>query len=521
MQNQDNNYDYLKFAQEKSILKVLEKGEQILLTCMIAKFNRKNKKQDRNFMITNQNIFNLSKTSVKRRISVSKIAAISVSVTTSEFVLHVPEEYDYRYNSNDKRDEIISTLIEVYNQINKRPMRYFELNAINLEQYTTTKEDKKKKIDRTPTENGRDLTGEQFRSMLNKNQEQVRNKTNTLYSYKKGEKVTINDFNLLKVVGRGAFGKVMLVEKKDTKEVFALKSIRKEDIIDKDQIEHTKTERVILEHCNSNFLVNLIYAFTTPEKIFFVTQFMRGGELFQHLKHSKRFDEYRAKFYCAQIALALGHLHAQNIIYRDLKPENILMDEEGNICLTDFGMAKIMRKGELAMSFCGTPEYLSPEIITGIGHSSSADWWALGIFTFEMLFALPPFYSENQDFMFNAIQNEPVKFPNHTKVTEEAKDFILKCTDKDPRIRLGSKKGIEDIKAHPWFSDIDWELLAQKKVKPPFKPNIQNWENNFDEDFVKEEPINSFVPSNNQQIVDEFQEEFEDFSYAGTKLSKQ
>lgn len=157
-----------------------------------------------------------------------------------------------------------------------------------------------------------------------------------------------------------------------------------------------------------------------------------------------------------------------------------------------------MRKGELAMSFCGTPEYLSPEIITGIGHSSSADWWALGIFTFEMLFALPPFYSENQDFMFNAIQNEPVKFPNHTKVTEEAKDFILKCTDKDPRIRLGSKKGIEDIKAHPWFSDIDWELLAQKKVKPPFKPNIQNWENNFDEDFVKEEPINSFVPSNNQ-----------------------
>lgn len=119
----------------------------------------------------------------------------------------------------------------------------------------------------------------------------------------------------------------MLVEKKDTKKIYALKSIRKEDIIDKDQIEHTKTERVILEHCNNNFLVNLIYAFTTPEKIFFVTQFMKGGELFQHLRHAKRFTEDRAKFYTAEIALALAHLHSQNIIYRDLKPENILMDE--------------------------------------------------------------------------------------------------------------------------------------------------------------------------------------------------
>lgn len=173
------------------------------------------------------------------------------------------------------------------------------------------------------------------------------------------------------------------------------------------------------------------------------------------------------------------------------------MDEEGHICLTDFGMAKIMRKGELAMSFCGTPEYLSPEIITGIGHTASADWWALGIFTFEMMFALPPFYNQNQDVMFNDIKGAPIKFPNHTKVSDEAKDFILRCTEKDPRKRLGSKHGIEEIKNHPWFVNIDWARLAKKEVLPPFKPNLKDWELNFDETFIAEEPINSYVPATN------------------------
>lgn len=208
----------------------------------------------------------------------------------------------------------------------------------------------------------------------------------------------------------------MLVEKKDSKEIYALKSLRKEEIIEKDQLEHTKTEKMILEHINHPFLVSLVYSFQTPEKLFFVMQFMKGGELFQHLRNSKRFDEnrlkslfnltcfyiicplikkiigrkncifskiffhmeiinsiynlncldslyyfnfkFRAKFYAAQILLALGHLHAKEIVYRDLKPENILMDENGNVCLTDFGMAKILRKNDVSMSFCGTPEYL-------------------------------------------------------------------------------------------------------------------------------------------------------------------
>ena len=212
-----------------------------------------------------------------------------------------------------------------------------------------------------------------------KEKEEIRRKTGTIFSKKKGEEVSVNDFNLLKVLGRGAFGKVMLVEKKDTKEMFAMKSLRKDEIIDKDQLQHTKTEKLILELANHPFLSKLAYAFQTPEKIFFVMKFYKGGELFQHLRHSKRFDEKRAKFYAAQVGLALGHLHSQGIIYRDLKPENILMDEEGFIVLTDFGMAKMMKKNEVAMSFCGTPEYLAPEIISGEGHDKGADWWSYGI----------------------------------------------------------------------------------------------------------------------------------------------
>lgn len=150
----------------------------------------------------------------------------------------------------------------------------------------------------------------------------------------------------------------MLVEKKDNKQVYAIKAMHKDEIIDKDQVEHTKTEKYVLQQSSSPFVVSLEFAFQTPEKLFFVMKFMRGGELFQHLRHSKRFDEKRAKFYAAQILLALEHLHSMDVVYRDLKPENILMDENGHVCLADFGMSKILKKGQKTKSFVGTPEYL-------------------------------------------------------------------------------------------------------------------------------------------------------------------
>lgn len=267
----------------------------------------------------------------------------------------------------------------------------------------------------------------------------------TLYSKSGDKKVELKDFDIKTVIGRGSFGKVFLVQKKDSKEVFAMKSLRKDVIIDYDQVESTKLEKEILMQADHPFLVGMHYVFQTEQKIFFVMRFVRGGELFMHLRSATRFKEDRAKFYTAQVALAIGHLHQKHIIYRDLKPENILMDEDGYICLTDFGLAKILNENAQAYSFCGTPEYLAPEILNEKGHAFPVDWWALGILTYEMIVGFPPFYtgSNNNAKMYELIKKKPVYFPDPARhkieMSDECKDFITKLLEKDPERRLGNQ----------------------------------------------------------------------------------
>ena len=184
-----------------------------------------------------------------------------------------------------------------------------------------------------------------------------------------------------------------------------MKSLRKDTILDYDQVESTLLEKDILQKADHPFLVGMEYVFQTEMKIFFVMKFIRGGELFMHLRKKRQFSEERAKFYALSVAMALGHLHQQKIIYRDLKPENILMGEDGYVCLTDFGLAKILEQNEQAYSFCGTPEYLAPEILEEKGHAFPVDWWALGILTYEMIVGFPPFYtgSNNNQKMYALI----------------------------------------------------------------------------------------------------------------------
>jgi len=246
-------------------------------------------------------------------------------------------------------------------------------------------------------------------------------------------------------------------------------------------------------------------------------KFMRGGEMFHHLRAARRFDENRAKFYAAEILLALEYLHELGVVYRDLKPENILMDDEGHVCLTDFGMAKKLAKDEKTKSFVGTPEYLAPEVIEGKGHRMPVDWWALGILTFEMIIGVPPFYNRDQDTqeMFRAITRKEIDFGTKIKVSPECKNFIEKLLIKNPDNRLGTN-GAEEIKAHPWFKNVNWNDLSQKKVVPPFKPKISNSYDvgNFDEEFTSEEAYNSVLPDTNMHLVNKYQGEFTNFTYA-------
>lgn len=329
-------------------------------------------------------------------------------------------------------------------------------------------------------------------------------------------KMTVDDFELLKVVGKGSFGKVMQVRYKATGVIYAMKVLKKEQLVKRKQVAHTQTERKVL-HCISHpFIVSLRFAFQNDAKLYMILDYFTGGELFFHLKGDGKFNEKRAKFYAAEIALALACLHKNQIVYRDLKPENVLLDEEGHIKLTDFGLSKdCVGTNQLTHTFCGTPEYLAPEVIHGSGYGQAVDWWSLGTLLYEMLTGLPPFFNSNLHVMYEKIIRAKLTFPSY--LSGETKDILSKLLKRDPKNRLGSgSTGVEEIKAHPFFSEIDWVALEAKKIQPPFKPKVtegQMTTNNVDEEFLSEVPQDSFCPAPAAGLRSKVN--FPDFTYAG------
>lgn len=286
-------------------------------------------------------------------------------------------------------------------------------------------------------------------------------------------RVSFREFSLLKVVGKGSFGKVMQVRKKDTGRIYAMKVLHKASIITRNQVEHTRTERAVLGRIVHPFIVGLNYAFQTPDKLYFVLDYCAGGELFFHLGKEGRFREDRARFYAAQITLALEHLHGMNVIYRDLKPENVLLDHRGNVRLTDFGLSKenVFEVDRGATSFCGTPEYLAPEVLDRKGHGRAVDWWSLGALLYEMLTGLPPFYCKERDKLFESILRAKLEFPPY--LSDVAVDICSKLLNRDPTKRLGSGPGdAAEVKAHPFFASVDWTALYELRVPIPFVPAV-------------------------------------------------
>jgi serum/glucocorticoid-regulated kinase 2 len=286
---------------------------------------------------------------------------------------------------SNRKKKIIEFIAKSYQDLRGSEMKFCEKDTKSLKDVVTLKKEKKKDVNfsRMPIIGQMSVNDYLFGSSGAANSSGIKNKvqrTSTLYAkHNTVKEVKLEDFVILKVLGRGSFGKVCLVEYSPTKEIYAMKSLKKDILIDQDQIENTMLEKKILQSLDHPFLVGLVFCFQTEERLYFIMPFLKGGELFQHLRKFRIFDEEKVRFYAAQIGLALDHLHTYGIIYRDLKPENILMDEEGYLKLADFGMAKHLKGEEKAMSFCGTPEYLAPEIITGEGHNKAADWWSFGI----------------------------------------------------------------------------------------------------------------------------------------------
>ena len=330
--------------------------------------------------------------------------------------------------------------------------------------------------------------------------------------------MSLEDFDLLKVLGKGGFGKVMLVKKKGTSDIYAMKVLKKEAVVRRNQVAHTKTETHILKQIRHPFLTRMYFAFQSEGKLYMVLNYLPGGELFYRLKREGRFSIERVRLYSAEIALGLGHLHSLDMIYRDLKPENLLLDEIGHVCLTDFGLSKEMvTTANAAKTFCGTPEYLAPEILQNIGHGKAVDWWSLGTLIFEMLTGLPPFYSRNVNHMYDKILRSELRCPSYlpTDVTTLIQGLLIR----DPLRRLGSGPGdVKELEHSQFFVSLNFEKVYKKEYTPIYKPNLGGETDvaNFDPTFTNEAAYDSVVDTS--QLSEKMKGTFQGFTYEDTSV---
>uniref|UniRef100_A0A8C7MGP0 protein kinase C n=1 Tax=Oncorhynchus kisutch TaxID=8019 RepID=A0A8C7MGP0_ONCKI len=326
----------------------------------------------------------------------------------------------------------------------------------------------------------------------------------------------LQDFRLIAVLGRGHFGKVLLSEYKKTGSIYAIKALKKGDIVARDEVESLMCEKRIFETVNVShhpFLVNLFACFQTPEHVCFVMEYTAGGDLMMHI-HADVFTEPRAVFYSACVVLGLQFLHDHKIVYRDLKLDNLLLDTDGYVKIADFGLCKEgMGYGDRTSTFCGTPEFLAPEVLTDTSYTRAVDWWGLGVLIYEMLVGESPFPGDDEEEVFDSIVNDEVRYPRF--LSTEAIAIMRRLLRRNPERRLGSgEKDADEIKKQPFFRGLDWEALLQRKLPPPFVPSIKGREDvsNFDEEFTAEPPALT-PPREPRTLSRKDQDSFCDFDY--------
>jgi len=517
-----SEYDFLNFTKDHYIKTNVTREEKIEFSDKVLKINKFGFKQERNLVITDKALYNLKKTQLKRRIDLKAIKGITLAKSTDEFVIHCnDEDYDYQYIS-PKKKTIVEILAKYYYNINGEELKLFELNVNSLNTFVTSKNEKikdksKSRMPRTSCISiGEYIYGTKNKSIVQKKQATVK-KTGKIYA---NTKVEMDDFEIMKTIGRGSVGKILLVKYKATGDLYCIKSMRKDQLLSENIIDNVVVEKNILSEGNCEFLLTLSFYIQSPERIYLVTPFMKGGDLYHKLKTDGTLKEDLVRFYTAQIAIALQHLHEFGIAYRDLKPENILIDEDGYVKLCDFGASVHFQGTKKENNFAGSPEYASPEMIAHEGHTIMSDWWSFGILIYELLFGNTPFFNMDKNRMYELIEVGELKFPKtikiegtvrNLKVSDEAKNIITKLLEKNPGSRLG-KTGLNEIKSHPFFGNLNFENLKNKKLKSPYKPTVteDDLTSNFDEEYtsmaIDESPVANWI-SDYQEWFNEFEKD--------------
>ena len=499
MEGKQSEYDFLNLSKNYTLKNNITREEEIQFSDKVSKINSHGWKQERYIIITDKAIYNLKKLTLKRRIDFKTIMGITLSKISDEFVIHCDDiDYDYHYISPRKKI-IVEILAKNYQIVRDEELKLFEFSLKSLSTFVTSKKEKEKQKNTTRMPNKNQISvndylfGDQSKTDVKKIQPKKGIKKKSTFQ---NVKVEYNDFEIIQIIGRGSVGKVALVKYNKDGKFYAMKSMRKDQLISEGLADNVLVERNILMEGQCEFILTLSFFFQTPERIYFVCPYIAGGDLFHKLKEEVFLKEELVRFY-------------------------------GFIKLCDFGASIKIRGTEKEYSFAGSPEYASPEMITYEGHTFMTDWWSFGVLLYELLYGNTPFYDIDKNRMFDLITSGSISFPKsieiegesksrNYKVSEDAKSLITKLLEKDPGNRLG-RKGLDEIKKHPFFSWINFEDLKKKKGKVYFKPTINSETptNNFDEEYLNmeltESPVSDWCKENNfKNWFDQFENIWEE-----------
>ncbi|KAM3131149.1 hypothetical protein pb186bvf_016729 [Paramecium bursaria] len=448
-----------------------QKLEFLQLSIQLKKTNQYGNQHSRYFVLTNKRILLLDKMTIRRKVPLNYLIAITLSSKSFEFILHFKDDYDdddLRLYS-DRRSRVIESIVKVFSTELQQQLPSFQVSDNSLKKYVVYKEDRNKKLQKLPKETPKLLfykpmqeENERKNQLVRVHQTTTHNKL--IFAYDKDLGVQLSDFKLVKILANGSIAQIVLVENNKTQIQYAMKCVSKLPTTDQEFMDLSNFVKFTTFHQNP-FLLKLYYCFEYEQRWFFITQ-LHKSDMYKKLEIVKKMDEKQAQFYACEILLALEHIHQRNLIYCDLKLENILLDASNHIQLTDFGILR--NKKQYLSGVYATPEYIAPETLLNKQNIQYySDFWQLGIVIYEMIYSHPPFIAQENEQLFDYILNCNAEFPDGIQISNECQDLLTQLLKKDPKDRLGYFGGVPEIQNHKWFKDVDWKLQYDKLVKPP------------------------------------------------------